>query len=593
MIIHKDKKGVHRMIEKQQQLAQNILTSQGKVEADFILRNAQVADVFTLTWKKADIVVKNGQIVALDTQRRFTATQEEDAAGNYVVPGLIDGHIHIESSMLTPAEFSRVLLPHGITTVITDPHEIANVAGAEGIQFMLDDAKKADMDIFVMLPSSVPGTSFENAGATLTAQDLAPFFAHEDVRGLAEVMDFPAVLNGEAGMLEKIALAQQANLVVDGHCAGLTSAQITGYRAAGIHTDHECVTAEEALDRIEQGMYVLIREGSAAKNLRDLLPAVNSTNARRFGFCTDDKYVDELMDEGSINFDVAMAIEEGMEPLQAIQLATINTAECYRLYDRGVIAPGYKADFVLVEDIKEMRAKAVWKNGIKVAENGEMLIARMATEVPAHIQKSVHLPTVTKDMLAIPFTKGTKANVMEIVPNQLITNHLVLDVPVKDGVFVPSVEQDLLKLAVIERHHGLHTTGLGIVKGFGLQKGAVATTVAHDSHNALVVGTNDEDMLLALARIQEIQGGFVIVADGEILAEMPLTIGGLMTDATADVAKEQLAGLHQALHQLNPNLDYHFLLTFSFVALPVIPALKLTDTGLFDVTTFQHISVEV
>ncbi|MGE7690223.1 adenine deaminase [Lysinibacillus sp. NPDC097214] len=580
------------MINKLQQLAQNILTSQGKIEADFILRNAQIADVFTLTWKKADIVVNNGQIVALDTMNRFKAKKEEDAAGKYVVPGLIDGHIHIESSMLTPAEFSRILIPHGITTVITDPHEIANVAGAEGIQFMLDDAKEADMDIFVMLPSSVPGTHFENAGATLTAADLEPFLKHEDVRGLAEVMDFPAVLNGEAGMLEKIILSQQANLVVDGHCAGLNSHQITGYRAAGIHTDHECVTAQEATDRVEHGMYVLIREGSAAKNLRDLLPAVNATNARRFGFCTDDKYVDELMDEGSINFDVAMAIEEGMEPLLAIQLATVNTAECYRLYDRGVLAPGYKADFVLIENIDNMRAKAVWKNGEKVAENGAMLTNRTESNVPAHIHRSVHLPQVTKDMLSIPFQKSTKANVMEIIPNQLITNHLVIDVPVKDGVFVPSVEQDLLKLAVIERHHNLHTTGLGIVKGFGLRKGAVATTVAHDSHNALVVGTNDEDMLLALSRIQEIQGGFVIVADGEILAELPLTIGGLMTDAPADEAKKQLASLHHALHELNPTLNFHFLLTFSFVALPVIPALKLTDTGLFDVTTFQHIPVE-
>lgn len=580
------------MTNKLQQLAQNILTSQGKIEADFILRNAQIADVFTLTWKKADIVVNNGQIVAIDTMNRFKAKKEEDAEGKFVVPGLIDGHIHIESSMLTPAEFSRILIPHGITTVITDPHEIANVAGAEGIQFMLDDAQKADMDIFVMLPSSVPGTHFENAGATLTAADLEPFLKHEDVRGLAEVMDFPAVLNGEAGMLEKILLSQQANLVVDGHCAGLNSHQITGYRAAGIHTDHECVTAQEATDRVEQGMYVLIREGSAAKNLRDLLPAVNQTNARRFGFCTDDKYVDELMDEGSINFDVAMAIEEGMKPLQAIQLATINTAECYRLYDRGVLAPGYKADFVLIESIDSMRAKAVWKNGIKVAENGEMLTNRIEPNVPAHIHRSVHLPHVTKDKLSIPFHKGTKANVIEIIPNQLITNHLVIDVPVKDGVFIPSVEQDLLKLAVIERHHNLHTTGLGIVKGFGLRKGAVATTVAHDSHNALVVGTNDEDMLLALSRIQEIQGGFVIVADGEILAEMPLTIGGLMTDAPADEAKKQLANLHNALRKLNPMLDFHFLLTFSFVALPVIPALKLTDTGLFDVTTFQHVPVE-
>ncbi|MFJ7405610.1 MULTISPECIES: adenine deaminase [unclassified Lysinibacillus] len=580
------------MVEKVQQLAENILASQGKIEADFILRNAQVADVFTLTWKNADIVVKNGQIVALDTQNRFIANKEEDAEGNYVIPGLMDGHIHIESSMLTPSEFSRVLVPHGVTTVITDPHEIANVAGAEGIRFMLDDAKNAEMDIFVMLPSSVPGTRFEHAGATLTATDLAPFMTDENVRGLAEVMDFPAVLNGEKSMLEKIRLAQQANLVVDGHCAGLNSTQITGYRAAGIHTDHECVTAEEALNRIEQGMYVLIREGSAAKNLRDLLPAVNTINARRFGFCTDDKYVDELMEEGSINFDVKMAIEEGMEPLQAIQIATINVAECYRFYDRGAIAPGYKADFVLVEDITKMRAKAVWKNGVKVAEKGTMLTARVQPEVPAHIHRSVHLPAISTDMLAIPFTKGSKANVMEIVPNQLITNHLVVDVPVTKGKFIPSVEQDLLKLAVIERHHHLHTTGLGIVKGFGLQKGAVATTVAHDSHNALVVGTNDEDMVMALNRIQEIQGGFVIVADGKIVAEMPLTIGGLMTNASAHDAKMQLASLHTALNELNPNLDFHFLLTFSFVALPVIPSLKLTDSGLFDVTTFQHISVE-
>ncbi|KUF32032.1 MULTISPECIES: adenine deaminase [Lysinibacillus] len=580
------------MTTKLQKLTQNILSSQGKLEADFILRNAQVADVYTLTWKKADIVVNNGTIVALDHNHKFQAKEEQDAAGSYVIPGLIDGHIHIESSMLTPGEFSRVLLPHGITTVITDPHEIANVAGAEGIQFMLDDAQKADMDIFVMLPSSVPGTQFENAGATLTAQDLASFLKHEQVRGLAEVMDFPAVLNGEEGMLQKILLSQQANLVIDGHCAGLQSEQITGYRAAGILTDHECVTAEEAIDRVEQGMYVLIREGSAAKNLRDLLPAVQPHNARRFGFCTDDKYVDELIDEGSINYDIAMAIAEGMTPLQAIQLATVNTAECYRLFDRGVLAPGYKADFVLVEDLSTMQAKAVWKNGRKVAENGEMLTSRQELIVPAHIHQSVHLPAITKDRLQLAFTKGTKANVMEIVPNQLITNHVVMDVPVKEGVFEPSVEQDLLKLAVIERHHHLHTTGLGIVKGFGLQKGAVATTVAHDSHNALVVGTNDEDMILALARIQEIQGGFVIVADGKILAEMPLTIGGLMTDAPAQQAKEQLAGLHSALKTLNPTLDFHFLLTFSFVALPVIPALKLTDTGLFDVTTFQHISVE-
>lgn len=582
------------MNDKIERTQERILSSQQKRKADFILRNAQVADVFNLQWRKADIVVTDGIIVAIDDEGIFEATYEEDANGGYVIPGLIDGHIHIESSMLPPSEFSKILLPHGITTVITDPHEIANVAGVAGIQYMLEDAQSVEMDIYVMLPSSVPATSFENAGATLNAQDLKPFLSHPNVLGLAEVMDFPAVLNGQKDMLQKIIQTETTRNIVDGHGAGLDASQIRGYRVAGIQTDHECVTAEEAATRIQQGMYVLIREGSAAKNLRDVLPAVNSSNARRFLFCTDDKHLDELIDEGSINHSISLAIEEGMEPLQAIQLATLNAAECYRLYQKGALAEGYVADFLLLADLTTCKPQAVWKNGKKVAENGEICTTRNdSIKVPSLILESVHIPKLSLQDLAIPFQNGNLANIIEIEPNQLITHKKVAKVEVENGVFVPSVEDDYLKLAVIERHHHLGNIGLGIVHGFGLKKGAVATTVAHDSHNALVCGTNDADILLALAELQKMQGGYVIVADGKVLSALPLPIAGLMTDLKAEIAAEKLHDLHKALLRLNPELKFHLFLTLSFIALPVIPSIKLTDTGLFDVTSFKHIPIEV
>ncbi|WP_146551503.1 adenine deaminase [Rummeliibacillus sp. SL167] len=582
------------MNDKIERTQERILSSQQKRKADFILRNAQVADVFNLQWRKADIVVTDGIIVAIDDEGIFEATYEEDANGGYVIPGLIDGHIHIESSMLPPSEFSKILLPHGITTVITDPHEIANVAGAAGIQYMLDDAQSAEMDIYVMLPSSVPATSFENAGATLNAQDLKPFLSHPNVLGLAEVMDFPAVLNGQKDMLQKIIQTEATRNIIDGHGAGLDASQIRGYRVAGIQTDHECVTAEEAATRIQQGMYVLIREGSAAKNLRDVLPAVNSSNARRFLFCTDDKHLDELIEEGSINHSISIAIEEGMEPLQAIQLATLNAAECYRLYQKGALAEGYVADFLLLADLTTCKPQAVWKNGKKVAENGEICTTHNdSIKAPSSILESVHIPKRSLQDLAIPFQNGNLANIIEIEPNQLITHKKVAKVEVENGVFVPSVEDDYLKLAVIERHHHLGNIGLGIVHGFGLKKGAVATTVAHDSHNALVCGTNDADILLALAELQKMQGGYVIVADGKVLSALPLPIAGLMTDLKAEIAAEKLHDLHKALLRLNPELKFHLFLTLSFIALPVIPSIKLTDTGLFDVTSFKHIPIEV
>lgn len=570
-----------------------IAISQHKIEADFILRNAMVADVFLLQWKKADLVIADGRIIAVDTEGNYQAKQEEDANGRYCIPGLIDSHIHIESSMLTPEQFSRILLPHGITTVISDPHEIANVAGTQGLSYMIDEARHALMDIYYMLPSSVPATSFEHAGATLKAADLAPFIKDKQILGLAEVMDFNAVLNGDNDMLAKIQLGLDNNMIIDGHAAGLNTKQITGYRAASIHTDHECVSAEEAIERVSQGMYVLMREGSAAKNVRAILPAVTAQNARRFTFCTDDKHLDEIIDEGTINASIKIAIESGMEPLQAIQIASLNAAECYRLHNIGALAAGFQADFVLLDDLEKMEISAVWKRGVKVAENKTMLTpAATLTKVPTSILQSVHLPKITADDFKLPLSQSL-VNIIEVIPHQILTNKLTAHVDVVDGEFVPSIERDFLKIAVFERHLQRGTKSVAIVHGLGLQAGAVATTISHDSHNAIVVGTNDEDMAVALNTLQKIQGGLVVVKDGKVLAQMTLPIGGIMTNVDAAVAVQELHAVHEALHILHPTLSFHLFLTLSFLALPVIPSLKLTDTGLFDVEAFKHIDIEV
>ena len=571
----------------------NIAISQHQQEADFILRNAKVADVFSLLWREADIVVANGQIIALDTTGSYKANTIEDAAGRFVIPGLIDAHIHIESSMLTPEQFSRILLPHGITSVISDPHEIANVSGTDGLQYMLDAAKDSALDIYYMLPSSVPATSFEHAGAVLKASDLAPFTTSEQVLGLAEVMDFAAVLTGDEDMLAKIQLGHENGMIVDGHGAGLNPQQLTGYRAAGIHTDHECVSAKEALERVAQGMYVLMREASAAKNVKAILPAITAANARRFAFCTDDKHLDEIIEEGTINAIIKLAISEGIEPLQAIQIATLNAAECYRLHNKGAVAPGFTADFLMVDSIEEMSVKAVWKNGVKVAQDGAMLSPEQEpVAVPDRILHSVNLPEIQPADLQLPLN-STFVNVIEVIPHQIVTKKLQTHVEVVDGQFVPSIENDFLKIAVFERHLQRGTKSVAIVHGLGLQAGAVATTVAHDSHNAIVVGTNDDDMAFALNALQEMQGGLIVVKDGKVLAQMELPVGGLMTNIPATEAASQLHAVHEALHELHPTLSFHLFLTLSFLSLPVIPALKLTDTGLFDVEEFKHIGIEV
>ncbi|MCH5583703.1 adenine deaminase [Shimazuella sp. AN120528] len=573
-----------------EQLQRRIAVASKREPADLVITNGKIIDVFNLNIIHADIAIADGYIVGIGNYR---GKQVLDAKQKYICPTFIDAHVHIESSLVTPQEFAKVVLPHGITTVITDPHEIANVVGNDGIAFMLADSEELPLDIYLMLPSSVPATPFENAGARLKANDLEPFFTHPRVLGLAEVMDFPAVLHGENQMIKKISTTLKYRNHIDGHAAGLDKDAINVYRSAGIITDHECISAEEALERIQRGMYVWIREGSSAKDLTSLIRIVNEKNSRRFAFCTDDKHLDELITEGSIDHSVRLAIQHGLDPLLAIQLATLNAAECYGLQQKGAIAPGYVADFLLFDDLMNLKVQQVFKAGRLIAENGQMIISiDKQNAMPSAISKTIHVVKPDKHDLQIPIN-GTKANVIEIQPNSLVTKHKVADVTVSNGYFVPSVKMDQLKIAVLERHHRTGNIGLGIVSGLGILSGAIASTVAHDSHNLVVAGTNDDDMLTAIEEITRLQGGLVVVKNGKTLASLPLEIAGLMSSRNFTDVNKNLKQLHHALDELHAPAHLNPFSILAFLCLPVIPEIKLTDIGLFDVTAFQHIPVSV
>lgn len=455
---------------------------------------------------------------------------------------------------------------------------------------MLRRAAGSLIDIYVMLPSSVPAASFEHNGATLHAEDLEPLFEDENVFGLAEVMDYPAVLHADPVMVDKLLMTQKHTWRIDGHGAGLDAGAINVYRAAGIRTDHECVSISEAEDRLARGMYVMIRQGTVAKDLPQLIGLVNARNSRRFLFCTDDKYCDDLIAEGSVDHNIRMAIRSGLDPVTCIQMASLNTAECYGMQTKGAIAPGYEADFLLLDDLKQFSISQVYVRGEKVTENGHAV----AGQPEAEVQPKAHpliLPELTPDRLTISIGPAHKAHVIGIIPNSLVTRNRVETVPVHEGAFTFSEKQDFLKMAVIERHKGLGTIGLGIVGGFGLKSGAIATTIAHDSHNLVVAGCSDADMITAAQRLKTIDGGMVVVSHGKVLAELALPIAGLMTDAPAAAVAEKQKELRAAVTTLGAPETFNPFLTLSFLSLPVIPDLKLTDTGLFDVRTFAHVNV--
>lgn len=574
-------------------LEKRISVSAKKTPADLVVKNGMIVNVFTGELMSGDIAIVDGVIAGIGS---YEGAKTIDANNKIIVPGLIDGHVHIESSLLTPKEFSKIVLQHGVTSVVTDPHEIANVAGVNGIQFMIDEATRLPMDIYVMLSSCVPATKFENNGALLNAEELSPFLSAPEVLGLAEVMDFASVKNGDSFMMDKIAMVQESNGLIDGHAAGLTKEELNIYMAAGIRTDHESINAKEAKDRLDMGMYLMIREGTVAKDLMALLPAVTAKNSRRCLFVTDDKLIDDLLEEGSIDHIIRLAIQNGLDPITAIQMGTLNTAECFNLNHLGAIAPGYQADFLILDDLETVSIKQVFKKGVCISDNGKLNESLFKNEIGKGLKgpelARINVQELTVEALLIPLTDSI-CNVIEIIPNSLVTNHLKEEVTIEEGCFVPSIQKDQLKIAVIERHNGMNHIGLGLVKGFRLKKGAIATTVAHDSHNIVVVGTSDQEMLKAVKQVIETNGGLAVVEGEEVLASLALPVAGLMTEMEYPVVNEQLKALNQAVSTIGESINFNPFLTLSFLTLPVIPKLKITDLGLFDFERSAHIPIQV
>lgn len=569
----------------------NIKAANKEIPCDLVIKNISVIDVFQCSSFICDVAIKNGFIVGLGD---YSGNIEVNGTGKFICPGLIDSHAHIESSMLTPNEYYKTALLHGVTSLIADPHEIANVLGQAGIKFMIDSAQNIPFDFYFMLPSCVPSTPFENSGAVLTSSDLKDFYSNSKVLGLAEVMDYPSVANCNDDMINKLYDAISNNSIIDGHGAGLNSHSINVYSTANIKTDHECATYEQLIDRVRRGIYVLMREGTVAKNLNELIKGASIFNSRRICLCTDDKHIDDLAHNGSIDTSIKMCIKGGLAPEIAIQMATLNAAECYNLKNKGAIAPSYVADFLILDSLEEFKINSVYKNGKLVVSNNILINDVKYSNVYPSLSNSIKLPTLTKDTLKIDVKNKSILNVIELIPNKLESNHLKLDISKLnfDDEFISLTTTDnLLKIAVIERHKNTGNVGVGVLKGLNLKSGAIATTIAHDSHNLIVCGTNDADMLFAVEELKKINGGIIIVKDGTVLASVSLEIGGIITARNSDDVISDLDKLHDALKIIAPDITFNPFLTLSFLSLPVIPDIKITDKGLFDVKNFNFIDV--
>ncbi|WP_430735027.1 adenine deaminase [Halodesulfovibrio aestuarii] len=569
-------------------LARRVDMAAGRTPVDTLITNCKVVDVFSQTIFESSVAIGDGKIVGFG---EYEAAKTIDAAGGYVMPGLIDGHVHIESSVVSPAQFAKCVLPYGTTTIVADPHEIANVCGLEGIRYMLDASKDLPLNVRIMLPSCVPATPFEHSGAILEAKELSELIDHEGVHGLAEVMNFPAVINSDPAMLDKIYMASSRNRISDGHTPGLSGRDLIAYAAAGIKTDHECSTVEEMHERIRLGMYVLIREGSATKDLRALTKGLTDANYRRCVFCTDDREPADILANGHLNKNLKIAVEEGVDALQAITIGTLNAAECYGLKGKGAIAPGYDADIMVVRDLSDFEVSHVFTNGEHIAENGALLVEPQEL-VRESVRDTVNLSDISLEDLKLKLSSN-KVRTMRVIPDTVLTESVIKDIVLdEEGYFNAKQNEGLTKIAVVERHNATGNIGLGIFENYHIKNGAIATTIAHDSHNIVVAGDNDADMLVAINDLKKIGGGITLVRDGKVLDHLSLPIAGLMSDQPAQEVAAQMEKLLNLAKEFNINPKLQPFMTLSFMSLPVIPALKLTDGGLFDVTTFSFVPIE-
>ncbi len=572
-----------------QELKKLIDVAAGRIPADTVIRNCRIVDVYSGKITEGNIALCDGWIAGVGD---YEGAQTVEAKGAYAAPGLIDSHIHIESSYVTPEEISRLLVPHGGTTIIADPHEIVNVCGITGLDYMMEAAKDAALDIKYMLPSCVPATPFENAGAVIDAEQMKEPILREDILGLGEFMNYVGVIGADEGVLDKLLVAKNAGKLIDGHAPAVLGKDLNAYCAARICGDHECSTVEEMHARIERGMYVLLRQGSACHNLRPLLKGVTSENSRRCLLCSDDRQPKTIFSEGHLDNHLRICVEEGLDAVTALRMATLNAAECWGLKDRGAIAPGLRADIVLFEDLKDFRVHRVWINGKLCAQDGAYL-----PEVHRHdispVKGSVHLKDFSAARLKMHL-KSDLVHVIQIVPGGVVTKDRIARIRRDaDGDFVRDSNEDIVKVAVVERHKNTGNVACALLGGYGIRAGAVALSVAHDSHNIITVGVSDDEMACAVEALAQQEGGIVLVRDGKVIERMPMPVAGLMSDQTGQWVDERLTALHEAaFRELGIDTGVEPIMTLCFMSLPVIPELKLTDLGLFDVTHFCFTPVE-
>ena len=566
---------INRKLLKKQRI---IAAAAGREPADLVLKNATFVNVFSNELSNMDIAVTEGLIVGMGS---YHGREEVDCTGKIVLPGFLDAHIHLESSLVSPTEFVKAVLPHGTTTVVTDPHEIANVMGTDGIEYMLQATENLPVDVRFMLPSCVPATPLDESGAILDYRAIDSFYDHPRVQGLAEMMNFVGAINGDEQTVEKIVAAQAHHKKIDGHAPDLVDNDLNAYIAAGVYSDHECHDLKDALAKLERGQFIMIREGTAARNLEALMPLLSSQYADRCMFCTDDKHPNDLLEKGHIDYIVKKAISLGADPITAVKVACHNAARYFLLNNRGGISPGYLADFVIIDNFRAFNIQQVYKRGVLMVDHGEVR-GFPAPEIEPYLVERAHKTFHVAALTAEDFAEKRPRGVIGMVDGEITT----VDAGYSDRI---DVDYDILKIAVVERHKNTHHIGIGYIQGYGLKSGAVATSISHDSHNIIVVGTSEADMAAAVNRVVELNGG-IVVWDGEApIAEVPLAIAGIMSDEPLVTVNEKLEHAKEVAHTLGVNPGIDPFMTLSFMALPVIPSLRITTRGVFDVTTQSYV----